>query len=70
MENNAIPVALGMAAEHTGLNVQFQWLATDGIDEDTPLQDFDGFWCVPAALRGCARLSGPMRSSSNRCGVL
>lgn len=47
--HQAIPVALGMAAEHTGLDVQFQWLATDRIDNDTPLADFDGFWCVPAS---------------------
>ncbi|WP_416740075.1 CTP synthase [Pseudomonas sp. NFX71] len=47
--HQAIPVALGMAAEHAGLDVQFQWLATDRIDNDTPLEDFDGFWCVPAS---------------------
>lgn len=47
--HQAIPVALGMTAEHAGLDVQFQWLATDRIDNDTPLADFDGFWCVPAS---------------------
>lgn len=47
--HQAIPVALGLVAEHTGLNVQFQWLATDQIDADTPLANFDGFWCVPAS---------------------
>lgn len=47
--HQAIPVALGMAAEHTGLNVQFQWLGTDVITADTPLENFDGFWCVPAS---------------------
>ncbi|RON12692.1 CTP synthase C-terminal region-related (seleno)protein [Pseudomonas frederiksbergensis] len=47
--HQAIPVALGMAAEHSGKNIQFQWLATDSIDADTPLNDFDGFWCVPAS---------------------
>ncbi|EJM90222.1 MULTISPECIES: CTP synthase C-terminal region-related (seleno)protein [unclassified Pseudomonas] len=47
--HQAIPVALGMAAEHAGLDVQFQWLATDGINDDSSLQDFDGFWCVPAS---------------------
>lgn len=47
--HQAIPVALGMAAEHTGLEVQFQWLATDRINADTTLQDFGGFWCVPAS---------------------
>jgi CTP synthase (UTP-ammonia lyase) len=47
--HQAIPVALGMAVEHTGLNVQWQWLATDAIGADTALDDFDGFWCVPAS---------------------
>lgn len=47
--HQAIPVALSMAAEHSGLNVQFEWLATDRINANTPLQDFDGFWCVPAS---------------------
>lgn len=47
--HQAIPVALGLAAEHSGLDVQFQWLATDQINADTPFDDFDGFWCVPAS---------------------
>ncbi|CAH0226640.1 CTP synthase (UTP-ammonia lyase) [Pseudomonas frederiksbergensis] len=47
--HQAIPVALGMAAEHTGMNLQFEWLATDRITADTPLDDYDGFWCVPAS---------------------
>ncbi|NSX10688.1 CTP synthase [Pseudomonas lini] len=47
--HHAIPVALGMAAEHSGKDIQFQWLATDSINADTPLDDFDGFWCVPAS---------------------
>ncbi|CAI8779707.1 CTP synthase [Pseudomonas serboccidentalis] len=47
--HQAIPVALGMIAEHSGRDVQFQWLPTEKIHVDTPLQDFDGFWCVPAS---------------------
>jgi CTP synthase (UTP-ammonia lyase) len=47
--HQAIPVALGMAAEQSGLDVQFQWLATDHIHAETPLETFDGFWCVPAS---------------------
>ncbi|AWY40828.1 hypothetical protein DKY63_13410 [Pseudomonas putida] len=47
--HQAIPVALGMAAEHSGRNVQGQWLGTDTIRADTPLDEFDGFWCVPAS---------------------
>jgi CTP synthase (UTP-ammonia lyase) len=47
--HQAIPIALGMAAEHSGQGIQFQWLATDRINAATPLNDFDGFWCVPAS---------------------
>ncbi|WP_237884120.1 CTP synthase C-terminal region-related (seleno)protein [Pseudomonas sp. PGPR40] len=47
--HQAIPVALGMAAEHSGKDIQFQWLATDTINAETSLDDFDGFWCVPAS---------------------
>ncbi|KAF2390676.1 CTP synthase C-terminal region-related (seleno)protein [Pseudomonas frederiksbergensis] len=47
--HQAIPIALGMAAEHSDLDVQFQWLATDQINAATPFNTFDGFWCVPAS---------------------
>jgi CTP synthase (UTP-ammonia lyase) len=47
--HQAIPIALGMAAEALQLDVQFQWLATDQISANRPLQDFDGFWCVPGS---------------------
>ncbi|MHA3736587.1 CTP synthase C-terminal region-related (seleno)protein [Pseudomonas sp. Eth.TT006] len=47
--HQAIPVALGLVAEHLGQTVQFDWLATDQIHVDTPLESYDGFWCVPAS---------------------
>ena len=47
--HQAIPVALGMIAEQSGHNVQFDWLATDQIHVDTPLAHYDGFWCVPGS---------------------
>lgn len=47
--HQAIPVALGMAAEHTGMNVQYEWIATDSITADAAFDVFDGFWCVPAS---------------------
>ncbi|MHC8328386.1 CTP synthase C-terminal region-related (seleno)protein [Pseudomonas sp. LB1P83] len=47
--HQAIPVALGMAAEQLNVDVRFQWLTTDHINTATPLQNFDGFWCVPAS---------------------
>jgi CTP synthase (UTP-ammonia lyase) len=47
--HQAIPVALGMAGEHSGKDVQLQWLATDSINAEMSLVGFDGFWCVPAS---------------------
>ncbi|VVN73240.1 CTP synthase [Pseudomonas fluorescens] len=47
--HQAIPMALGLVAEHLHRHVQFEWLATDQIHADTPLNRFDGFWCVPAS---------------------
>jgi CTP synthase (UTP-ammonia lyase) len=47
--HQAIPIALEMIAGHTGLNLQWQWLATDEIHAESPLHTFDGFWCVPAS---------------------
>lgn len=47
--HQAIPVALGMAAEFSGHHVQGEWLGTESIDVDTPLAAYDGFWCVPAS---------------------
>ncbi|WP_236177861.1 MULTISPECIES: CTP synthase C-terminal region-related (seleno)protein [Pseudomonas] len=47
--HQAIPVALGLAAEHLRRPIEFEWLATDRIQPETPLQSFDGFWCVPAS---------------------
>ena len=47
--HQAIPVALGLVAEHLGQAVHFDWLTTDQIHVDTPLAHYDGFWCVPAS---------------------
>jgi CTP synthase (UTP-ammonia lyase) len=47
--HQAIPVALELAASHSGLDVQGHWLATNSIDADTPWDEFHGFWCVPAS---------------------
>lgn len=47
--HQAIPVALGMAAEQLNLDVQFEWMATDHLNTDAPLEVFDGVWCVPGS---------------------
>lgn len=49
LAHQAIPLALDLAAQHTGRDVQSQWLATERIDAQTRFTDFDGFWCVPAS---------------------
>ena len=49
IQAQAIPVALGLVAEHLNRNVQFEWSPTEHIHADTPLERFDGFWCVPAS---------------------
>jgi CTP synthase (UTP-ammonia lyase) len=47
--HQAIPVALGLIAEHLARPVHFEWLATHQIHADSALQRFDGIWCVPAS---------------------
>lgn len=47
--HQAIPQALRLAGEALGLNVHFDWLATDTLTASTSLQHYDGFWCVPAS---------------------
>jgi CTP synthase (UTP-ammonia lyase) len=47
--HQAIPVALGMVAEQLNLDVQFEWMATDHLNTDAPLEAFDGVWCAPGS---------------------
>lgn len=47
--HRAIPQAIGLVAAATGLEVTGEWLPTDSIAADDPLDTFDGFWCVPAS---------------------
>lgn len=47
--HRAIPIALDLVSRQTGHGVSFQWLATDLIADTTPLDDFDGIWCVPGS---------------------
>jgi len=44
--HQAIPKALALVAE--GNHVQPEWLPTDAA-EAAPLEDYAGFWCVPAS---------------------
>ena len=52
--HRAIPLALELAAQSSGMAIDIVWLDTDTIEpavgHDGPdLSLFDGFWCVPAS---------------------
>jgi CTP synthase (UTP-ammonia lyase) len=47
--HQAIPVALGLVAEQLNLDVQYEWMATDHLNTDAPLEASDGVWCVPGS---------------------
>lgn len=74
--HQAIPLALELAARHIERDVQWQWLATESIDADSRLTDFDGLWCVPGspyrnidgALRAIAFAREKQRPFFGTCG--
>lgn len=47
--HQAIPLALNLAQNHTGLALEFEWVATDSISTAAQVADYDGIWCVPAS---------------------
>ncbi|MFI8735769.1 Glutamine amidotransferase class-I [Pseudomonas sp. NFACC19-2] len=47
--HRAIPEALRLAGEALGVAVEYDWLATERILDDTILQAYDGIWCVPGS---------------------
>jgi len=47
--HQAIPLALQLAQEHTGLALESEWLATESIGDDSVVREFHGLWCVPAS---------------------
>ncbi|WP_374337595.1 CTP synthase [Leeia sp.] len=47
--HQAIPVALQLAAEASGHDIQSHWLTTDEIDHPALFNDFHGIWCVPGS---------------------
>ncbi|SQK96380.1 CTP synthetase [Pseudomonas aeruginosa] len=79
--HRAIPLALRLAGEALGLEIAFDWLASDRLPAEPALERYDGFWCVPgspyrdadAVLRliaharaGAGRSSVPAPASSTR----
>lgn len=47
--HRAIPRALALAAEQTGVPAEPEWIPTEEIEDDARLAGFDAFWCVPAS---------------------
>ena len=47
--HRAIPLALGMAAETCGVEIEPIWVPTDEVGHGSALAEFDGIWCVPAS---------------------
>ena len=47
--HRAIPLALGHAAEASGVSLDLCWLPTERIVDDAALDGFQGLWCVPAS---------------------
>ncbi|HXD48232.1 MAG TPA: CTP synthase [Gemmatimonadaceae bacterium] len=47
--HRAIPRAIALAAEALSVRAAFDWIATDAIDRDAPLDKFDAIWVVPAS---------------------
>ena len=47
--HQAIPVALALAAERSGIAVEHEWLDTGAIQSAQEVKLFDGLWCVPGS---------------------
>lgn len=47
--HRAIPAALAMAADASGVAVQAHWVGTETVGDGSALEAFDALWCVPAS---------------------
>lgn len=47
--HQAIPRALDLAGEITGVSINYEWVGTDEIANESRINRFDGLWCVPAS---------------------
>lgn len=47
--HQAIPLALSLVAEATGVRLQWQWIPTQEILSERRVESCDGIWCVPAS---------------------
>jgi CTP synthase (UTP-ammonia lyase) len=47
--HRAIPLALALAAEGTGIPTAHEWVPTNEITDDARIAGYDALWCVPAS---------------------
>jgi CTP synthase (UTP-ammonia lyase) len=47
--HRAIPLALGMAADACGVEIEPVWVPTEQVGDGAALAEFDGLWGVPAS---------------------
>lgn len=47
--HRAIPLALGMAGDACGVEIEPVWVSTDEVGNGAALAEFGGIWCVPAS---------------------
>jgi CTP synthase (UTP-ammonia lyase) len=47
--HQAIPIALQLAQKVSGVHMQFEWIPTESILDESRVRDFHGLWCVPAS---------------------
>jgi CTP synthase (UTP-ammonia lyase) len=47
--HQAIPRALELAGERAAAAVRYEWIPTEGIEDEARVSGFDGLWCVPAS---------------------
>ena len=47
--HQAIPRALALVADETGIEVAHEWVPTDEITSDARVEEYDALWCVPAS---------------------
>jgi CTP synthase (UTP-ammonia lyase) len=45
----AIPIALRLAGDESGVSVEFDWIPTEEIVDTSRVRDFSALWCVPAS---------------------
>lgn len=47
--HQAIPLALDLASKEIKIEISFDWVPTDEIQDISRVKNYDGLWCVPAS---------------------